>query len=155
MKYLFFNLILALSITGSAAEINFNANAAYEVPQKFGDFGQARFFAMPLASVKQVQGLTTIKYVVPTELTGAVNSVQFTGRFTNGQSKMNSEYENMNCIKNVGELTCNVAFKKLTFDQASADFQLKSKFTGVELRQRQQIQRGFSTDPVGIIHIKF
>ncbi len=145
MKNILFGLIMLLAITSTALEQSGVRSAVYEVPAVSSDLGSARFFPIKQMNLKQGNGQMTMKYLIPVELTGAENFIQFSGPVGGNQT----------CVKSVSEVTCRVKYQNLRFDQAKVDFQLKNKFTGLELSQRQQVQREFSGDPVGIIHIKF
>ncbi len=159
------NLISALVITvSSLMSIAQNADldikpktlreGQYEVPIDDPTLSDAAIFKLRRVQLEQNGNDIKLKYIVPVELTGEVNRVEFTGTINGGEGTLIYENTKMNCLADQSTLMCNVAYQDLKFNQEKADRILNAKFGGEDLRKRILIQGKFSTDPVGVVKIK-
>ena len=80
--------------------------------------------------------------------------MEFSGAMTHGEGTLTYQNTKMNCLSDEITLSCRVAYQNIKMDQGKAEKILAKKFQGSDLEKRLIIQRGFSTDPVGIIKIK-
>lgn len=149
----FILISILLSATLSFAGLK---EATYEVPTSQNDLKSSSLFKITKLSVTQdVDEVTTIRYMVPEELTGVKNVIEFSGVLANNSGHMTSEYGDLNCLSNTNQMMCTVSYQKLNFDSQLAKTVMASKFQGRELSNRLSLQEKFSTDPIGIIHIYF
>ena len=131
------------------------STAAYEVPTSQNELKASSIFQIDDISIKQNKdSTTTIKYVVPEELTGLRNKLDFTGNLNSGSGELTSEHGFMKCLSNRKKMMCTVTYQQLDFDSGLALQKMSDKFKNEELKNRLSIQEKFSTDPVGIIHIR-
>lgn len=153
---LFKFLQVAFVVTSFAGNcVAMTTTADYEVPVDNLDLADASHFPLKNVTVKtQVDGQVAISYFLPQELTGLPNLIKLTGFLSGQQAQLNSAYNSMDCTDGSKEITCQVTFNKLQVSQTLADHLLKEKFSGETLQKRMIVQQKFSTDPVGIIHIK-
>jgi hypothetical protein len=129
--------------------------AAYEVPTSQNELKASSIFQIDDISIKQNKDYTTtIKYVVPEELTGLRNKLDFTGNLSSGSGELTSEHGFMKCLSNRKKMMCTVTYQQLDFDSGLAQQKMSNKFKDEELNNRLTILEKFSTDPVGIIHIR-
>ena len=126
----------------------------YEVPVADADLKSAAQFNLKKVLFKQNGAQFEIKYALPTELTGKKNIVQFKGVFDAGQGIADYENSKMDCLIDQDLLMCKVQFKDLDINQELALRKMSAKFKGLDLARRMSVQRGFSTDPVGVLKIK-
>ena len=147
-----FSTILILSLTSLAGL----KEATYEVPTSQKDLKAASVFKIKkLAITQDIDNTTTVSYMVPEELTGIKNVIEFSGVLSNNGGDLTSEYGDLNCLSNNNQMMCTVRYQKLNFDSRLAKEIMTSKFQGQELINRLSVQDKFSTDPIGIIHIYF
>ncbi|MBC7466673.1 MAG: hypothetical protein H7256_11840 [Bdellovibrio sp.] len=145
-------LTLSFSVTASAA----NLFATYEVPA--GDqtelIGSNQFRIQQLSLQKSPGGQTSLKYLLPLELTGNPNVIEFTSPLP-GDGKTEVVYDNnkMTCAEDTISITCNVAFAALDMNVPVAQKLMSDKFSQKDLEKRLQVLNRFSTDPIGIIRI--
>ncbi len=130
--------------------------ATYEVPTSQNDLKSSSIFKIKKMSITQdVDDVTTIRYMVPEELTGIKNTIEFSGVLNNNSGDLVSEYGDLNCLSNTTQMMCTVRYQKLSFDPQLAKTVMATKFQGQELANRLSVQEKFSTDPIGIIHIYY
>lgn len=144
-------LTLAFATTSFAA----NLFATYEVPVKDQpELANANIFRMRNVTLEKAGEMTFLKYSLPLELTGKLNVIEFKGQLDkSGNGKLDYEQNQMDCQEDKISLTCNVAFKGLNIDQNFAANIIAKNFPKSQRDLRVQIQKKFSTDPVGIIRI--
>ncbi len=128
--------------------------ATYEVPVTDPNLKSFSIFDLKKVKFLKNGDNVTLKYLVPQELTGERNKVEFEGSLVNGQGSLIYKDTKMDCLTDQSLLMCKVTYESLKFDQVKADQILASKFQGADLEKRMMVQKGFSTDPVGIIKIK-
>ena len=127
---------------------------SYEVPVKDPELQSAAVFELKKVRLEQNENQFSLKYMLPTELTGEKNVMEFSGTMTHGEGTLTYQNTKMNCLSDEMTLSCRVAYQNIKMDQSKAEKILSKKFQGSELEKRLIIQRGFSTDPVGIIKVK-
>ncbi len=127
---------------------------SYEVPVTDARLQDAAVFDLKKVRLEQIDNHFTMKYLVPVELTGEKNLMEFKGTMNRGQGNLIYENTTMNCNSDEVTLTCKVAYQNLKFNQTKAEKLLARKFEGLALEKRLTIQKDFSTDPVGIIKVK-
>ena len=167
MKLNLLSLILASSLTFSSVASQAQDAAPvidlkplspreglYEVPVSDPELVDAATFKLRRVQLEQNGKDFKLKYIVPVELTGEVNRVEFTGTINDGEGTLVYENTKMNCLADQSTLMCKVAYQNLKFNQEKVERILNAKFDGEELRKRLLIQGKFSTDPVGVIKIK-
>lgn len=131
-------------------------DATYEVPTSQADLKTASIFKIKkLAITQDTDNITTIKFMVPEELTGIKNLIEFRGVLDNNVGNLSSEYGNLNCLSNSAEMMCTVSYQKLNFESQLAKNLMAEKFQGAELQNRLAIQERFVSDPIGVIRIYF
>lgn len=145
-------LVLSFSMTAAAADLF----ATYEVPA--GDqpelAGSNQFRIQKLSLEKSDDGLTTLKYLLPLELTGRPNIIEFKGQLTSdGETEVTYDEKKMKCAEDKISLWCNVSFSALDINLPAAQKLMAEKFSQKDLEKRLQVLGKFSTDPVGIIRI--
>jgi len=156
MKLNLLNIVLVLSlvsITAWAQEV-VPREGLYEVPVDDPNLADSAVFKLRRVQLEQNGQDFKLKYIVPVELTGEVNRVEFTGTINNGEGTLVYEDTKMKCLADQSTLMCKVVYQNLKFNQERAERILNSKFDGEELRKRLLIQGRFSTDPVGVVKIK-
>lgn len=153
LKYLFIISMMIVTGFNVQAESQFTTGT-YEVPVADAALKSAAQFNLKKVLFKQNGADFEIKYALPTELTGKKNVVQFNGVFNAGQGTAEYENSKMDCLIDQSLLMCKVQFKDLEIDQDLAVRKMSAKFKGLDLARRMSVQRGFSTDPVGILKIK-
>jgi hypothetical protein len=139
----FLRRILAHSKTGT-----------YEVPVTDEALKSAAVFELKKISYNKTGDQFKLKYLMPVELTGEENLVEFKGTIVDGQGSLVYQNNKMDCLTDQTTLMCKVAYQNLNINQLKAEDILKKKFSGEELTKKLTIQRDFSTDPVGIVKIK-
>ncbi|MEQ1724157.1 MAG: hypothetical protein ABL930_13370 [Pseudobdellovibrio sp.] len=136
-------------------QITIASTAAYEVPTSQNELKASSVFKIEEISIKRnIDNTTTIKYVVPEELTGLRNELDFTGNLSSGSGDLTSDQGYMKCLSNRKKMMCTVTYQNLDFDSGLALQKMSNKFKDEELNNRLTVQEKFSTDPVGIIHIR-
>lgn len=156
MKLNLLNIVLVLSlvsITAWAQEV-VPREGLYEVPVDDPNLADSAVFKLRRVQLEQNGQDFKLKYIVPVELTGEINRVEFTGTINNGEGTLVYEDTKMKCLADQSTLMCKVVYQNLKFNQERAERILNSKFDGEELRKRLLIQGRFSTDPVGVVKIK-
>ena len=156
MKHLKFFMtvsFLSLALSEAYADSLFTSGS-YEVPVFETHLKSASQFTLKKVLFKQDGANFEIKYMIPTELTGEKNLIEFKGIFTAGQSSGFYENNKMDCLVDQSLLMCKVSFANLKIDQQLAENFMLAKIEGEDLGNRLSVQRSFSTDPVGIIRIK-
>ena len=93
--------------------------------------------------------------MVPEELTGVTNEIEFTGALDMNGGNLSSQFGNLNCIVNSNVMMCTATYQHLKFNQDLAVQLMTNKYGGEELAKRLSVQEKFSTDPIGIIRIYF
>ena len=149
-----FILATTLILVSSLVHANIKG-ATYEVPTSQNYLKEASLFKIENVSFTKQNSKVNLSYLVPEELTGIKNMVQFTGDLNSNGGKLNSEYGQLTCLSNNRQMMCTVSHQKLNFDSELAKSIMVSKFQGQELTNRLSIQQKFSTDPVGVIRIYF
>lgn len=130
--------------------------ATYEVPTSQPDLKNSTLFTLSKVSVsRNIDNVTTLKYVVPEELTGEKNEIEFSGVLNESEGNLSSEYGVLNCLTNKNQMMCTASYMKLKFDSEKAKDLMAQKFQGQELENRLRLQEKFSTDPIGVIRIYF
>ena len=146
--------VLLLTI-GQAAFAGIRS-ATYEVPTSQSDLKAASIFKLRKLSVTEdIENKTTVKYLVPEELTGVTNEIEFTGALDMNGGNLSSQFGNLNCIANSNVMMCTATYQHLKFNQDLAVQLMTNKYGGEELAKRLSVQEKFSTDPIGIIRIYF
>ena len=80
--------------------------ATYEVPTSQSELQASSIFNLSDVSIsRNKNNVTTLKYLVPEELTGEKNEIEFSGVFNGGEGKLNSEYGNLKCLTTVTKLS--------------------------------------------------
>jgi len=152
MKTVIHFLVLVSALSATAATFT----AVYEVPVEKNS-GLNRVNKFPLTNVqldKTDDDQVSLKYVLPLELTGATNTLQFTGKLNEfNKADLNYDQSSMKCQDTNASLVCQVKYKNLNTNQALAADLMSRKFSGEELENRLKILSRFSTDPVGIVRI--
>lgn len=146
----FLSVIVLLISTRSFALIE----ASYEVPVSDENLKVSAVFEMKKMHLEQNGNTLKMKYLIPQELTGDRNKVEFEGELIDGQGSLTYKDSTMDCLSDANTMMCKVSYQQLKFDQDRAVRMLTRKFQGEELQRRMMIQKDFSTDPVGIIKIK-
>jgi hypothetical protein len=158
MKQLF-TLVLSLAVTTFAQAMSVSEKidslntGTYEVPVKNQDLLSSARFPLKKIEFEQIGNQIKLKYLVPVELTGEKNFVEFEGTLDSGTGSLTYENNVMNCLSDQTMMMCKVTYQNLKFDQIKAEMILTRKFKGQELQKRMLVQRDFSTDPVGVIKI--
>ena len=148
--------ILFLALIVSRFSFAASLQATYEVPTSDMNLKPSSVFEIKKISIrKNTNGTTTLKYIVPQELTGKKNVIDFTGDLKNNSGKLSSEYGQMNCLSNTEQMMCSVNYEELDFDSIASAKIMADKFSGQDLANRLVLRDRFSTDPIGVIHIKF
>lgn len=127
---------------------------SYEVPVKDPNLADYAVFKLHQVHLEQEGNHFKLKYLVPVELTGEENFVEFSGTFENGSGTLTYEKAKMECLADQSTFTCKVAYQDLKMDSKKAEEILTAHLKGEDLQRRLQIQRDFSTDPVGLVKIK-
>lgn len=136
-------------------QIALAGTASYEVPTSQINLKAASIFKIEDLKLKlNDDGSTTLKYVVPEELTGLKNELEFTGNLVDGTGDLTSDSGYMKCLSNHKKMMCTVSYQKLDFDNGLALQKLSLKFQDLELKNRLSVQERFAQDPIGIIHIR-
>lgn len=133
--------------------INSYREGRYEVPVDNPDLLMAAQFKLKKVRLEQNGQDFKIKYLVPVELTGQKNLLEFSGKITDGSGTLGYEDDQMTCKTEEADLVCQVKYKNLKFDQTLAEKILTERFKDQDLEKRLRIQKDFSTDPVGILRI--
>lgn len=128
--------------------------ATYEVPVSDEKLKVSAVFEMKKMRLEHNGNALKMKYLIPQELTGDRNTVEFEGELNAGQGSLSYKDSKMDCLTDQSIMMCKVSYQQLKFDQERAVRILTGKFQGEELQRRMMIQKDFSTDPVGIIKIK-
>ena len=146
-------LIVLLSSVSAFAGIK---KATYEVPTSVNELKDSTVFNLADASVSMdSETVTTLKYLVPEELTGEKNEIEFSGVMNENEGVLNSEYGSLKCLTNKNQMMCTASYLHLKFDSDKAKQIMAQKFQGQELENRLRLQEKFSTDPIGVIRIYF
>ena len=148
-------IILTLVILGQTAFAGIRS-ATYEVPTSQNELKASSIFKIRRVSVTEnIENNTTVKLLVPEELTGTANEIEFSGTLDSDGGKLSSQYGTLYCLANSNVMMCTASYQKLNFDRELAVQLMSAKFTGEELSKRLALQEKFSTDPIGIIRIFF
>ncbi len=134
--------------------LNLYKEGTYEVPVQDADLQSAAVFNLSKVRLEQKDNHFSLKYMVPVELTGEKNALEFSGVIDQGAGTLTYKNTTMNCLTDDVTLSCKVAYQNLKIDQIKAEKLLSKKFQGADLAKRLMVQRDFSTDPVGIIKIR-
>ncbi len=129
--------------------------ATYEVPTSQVDLKAAATFSIEQISVNRVGDNIMIRYLVPQELTGEPNLIEFSGTMSKDSAQLTSPDGDLDCLTTRRQMMCTVEYQKIRFDQEKAQQLMTGKFKGEELLKRMAVQERFSTDPIGIIRISF
>lgn len=131
-------------------------SATYEVPTSQNDLKASSVFKIrKLAVTEDIENITTVKYLVPEELTGVSNEIEFTGKLDINGGNLSSQFGNLNCLASSNVMMCTASYQKLEFNHELAIELMTAKYAGEELSKRLTLQEKFSTDPIGIIRIYF
>ena len=130
-------------------------SATYEVPTSQTDLKAASVFNIEEITVNRLGDNLKIKYLVPEELTGVKNMIEFNGELKNNSGELKSPNGDLDCLVGRRQMMCRVQYQKLDFDAGLAKQLIQSKFQGPEQLNRIVIQERFSTDPIGVIRIYF
>ena len=127
--------------------------ARYEVPTTDDDLKPfATYPIKDIHTTESADGVVTIAYTLPLELTGAENKIVLssTDKTTNGAY---TNFKGPNGEANCDAQACNVRYKNVDSDLGLVKSLLISQGVGgLELGKRIEIARQFSGDPAGIIH---
>lgn len=163
MKKVFVHFVLTISFlsgakahAGTFLEIQASGirEGFYEVPVEDPELADAAVFKLRRVLVEQKDKDFKIKYLVPLELTGEKNLVEFIGTIEQGEGTLVYQDTKMNCLSDQSTLMCKVVYQNLKFNQEKAELLMNSRFSGEDLKKRLLIQKDFSTDPVGVLKIK-
>ena len=146
-------LLSTMIVTEALAE-SLVASGTYEVPVAELELKSAAQFDLKKVLFKQDGTNFEIKYTIPTQLTGEKNMIQFKGVLNAGVGSGVYGENKMDCLIDQTLLMCKVEYRNLKFDQPLAEKLMAANFKGDALIRRLAVQRGFSTDPVGVIKIK-
>ncbi len=151
-----FSLITVLVLLTSVSAFAKIGQATYEVPTSQSDLKASSLFNISKVEVSRNQNnITTVKYLVPEELTGLQNIIEFSGVLNEDEGTLTSEYGILKCLTGKRQLMCTASYLDLEFDSEKAKEIMAQKFQDQELQNRLRLQEKFSTDPIGIIRIYF
>lgn len=154
MKYLILTLLLSQTLNAKSFQ------GTYEVPVNDSDLKTAALFDLQRIKITQTENTMNLKYTIPAELTGVRKyEVTFSGPFENGHGVLTAAEHQMDCTLTSSaneekNLDCKVEYVNLMINNENAKKIMAAKFKDQELDKRLLVQQGFSTDPVGIIHLK-
>ena len=123
--------------------------ATYEVPVPDNLKDVAKFELTGVYhTVSANNGAAEIRYDLPLELTGVVNSIVLKSTSPTHMSGPNADAE---CVNSV----CQIRFKNLVFDRdAVSDLFKQQGLPKLEAQRRLAVFDSFSGDPAGIIHLR-
>ena len=151
---IFSQVLFALSLQFVSAISYAQIEASYEVPASDPSLQVSAIFELKKIKIEQTGTHLKMKYLVPQELTGHRNVLEFEGEMNAGQGSLFYKDAQMDCLSDESTMKCKVTYQQLKFNQARAEKMMARKFQGEELLRRMMVQKDFSTDPVGIIQIK-
>ena len=148
-------MIITLVILSQSAFAGIRS-ATYEVPTSQNDLKAASIFKIRKLSVTEdVENKTTVKLLVPEELTGVSNEIEFSGTLDLNGGNLSSQFGTLSCLANSNFMMCTASYQKLEFNRELAIQLMAAKYSGEERNKRLELQEKFSTDPIGIIRIYF
>lgn len=131
-------------------------SATYEVPTSQSELKGASIFKIRKVSVTEdIENKTTVRFLVPVELTGVSNEIEFSGTLDLNGGKLSSQFGMLSCLANSSVMMCTASYQKLEFNRDLAVELMTAKYSGENLNKRLELQEKFSTDPIGIIRIYF
>lgn len=138
---------LLLTLLSSAAFAQ-----TYEIPVD-GNEDQARFarFQLQDLSVVQSDGMMTLTYSLPVEMTGLPNKIELTGTL-DGSKFVPLAGKLGNALCDLSKSTCRVHYKNLNLDADLALAHLESLHVSPEeIAAKISIGAQFRADPIGIV----
>ena len=144
-------VFIASLLTVSSVFAQFH-RAVYEVPSADSAVSSTTQFEMQNVFVmKTADHQTMIRYTLPLQLTGQINTFEFK---TQPDGSLAYDNDEMKCDEQDQQLVCTVKFTNLKLDNLRAQMIIQKRFEGEELSRRIEAQARFSTDPVGVITIQ-
>lgn len=134
-------LITTLLFASAIAQAEM-AIGIYEVPVDDEQLANSRLFLAENIQFERNDKNIKLKMLVPVDLTGVENVVEFSGRLGHECTEFEPK-----------QISCTMVYQNLKFDNLLAADILAKKFKGTDLLNKLRVQQKFSTDPVGIVHM--
>ncbi len=129
----------------------------YWVPVNSHAETQFAVFPLPEVTVKHVRNRVTIKYLLPTELTGAPNMIELSGRAGTGPLILNGHNAFGECAAQDDLSSCKINYKNLNLDVVRRSELLKQiSRTPTELELREKVAASFCNvggEPCGFLRV--